>query len=270
MEKKLVRWILLCLVISIIAAFPVVAQDDAENFIGVKGGVSIPQLSGGDDNILSRDFKSRVAPNFGAFFEAGVTSKFSIQTEVNFAGQGGKRTGVQPITQALPGLPPLPPGQFLFANFENVAELNYLEVPVLAKYRFGNKDKTRVYVNGGVFYGRLLSAKTKTSGTSEIFVDEGGTTPLQIPIIIPNQPPMFQQVPPVDFTATTDIENDVNKNNFGFTGGGGVEIPHKKNYFFIDARVYRGIVNIQRDTVANGASKTGNLVVSVGYAFNIK
>ena len=80
------------------------AQDDARTFVGFKGGVSIPQLSGGDDNELSRDFKSRVAPNFGAFFDIGVTDRFSVQPEINFAGQGGKRVGIQPVTQDIPGL----------------------------------------------------------------------------------------------------------------------------------------------------------------------
>jgi hypothetical protein len=261
MKEKYVKAILIIVVLSIFC-FSIYAQDEKENYIGVKGGISIPQLSGGDDNIFSRDFKSRIAPNFGAFFEIGVTDKFSIQPEVNFAGQGGKRTGVQPITQAPPGLPPLPPGNFFFGDFKNTAELNYLEVPVLAKYKFGKKDKPRVYINGGVFYGRLLSAKTKTSGTSTIYLDEAGQVPLLLP---PNGTP----VPDIDFTATTDIKNDVNKNNFGITGGGGIEIPAGKNYFVIDARIYRGLRNIQIDPVRNGSSKTGNLVISFGYAFNL-
>ena len=259
-----------CVLVCITATInSISAQDEKENYLGIKGGISIPQLSGGDDNILSKDFKSRVAPNFGAFYEAGVTDKFSVQIEANYAGQGGKRVGVQPISQPLPGLPQLPQGQFFFGEFENVAKLNYLEIPVLAKYKFVSKDKPRVYVNGGVFYGRLLSAKTETKGTSQLFLDEGGTTPLQIPVVTPGGT-IFAPVPPVDFTATTDIKNDVNENNFGFTGGGGIEIPHKSNYFFVDARVYRGVLNIQKDTMRNGGSKTGNLVISIGYAFNLK
>jgi len=238
------------------------SQDEKENYVGFKGGVSIPQLSSGDDNILSRDFKSRLAPNFGAFFEAGITDKFSVQIEVNYAGQGGKRVGVQPITEPLPGLPPLPDGSFYFGDFKNIAELNSLEVPVLAKYRFGSKGKTRVFVNGGIFYGRLLTAKTITSGSSTIFLDPNGQNPLLLP-------PNYDPIPPINFDATTDIKDDVNKNNFGFTGGGGVEIPHKNNYFIIEARVSRGVITIQRDTVRNGSSQTGNLVISVGYAFNL-
>jgi opacity protein-like surface antigen len=241
----------------------VFAQDEKENYIGVKGGISIPQLSGGDDNEFSRDFKSRVAPNFGAFVELGVTRKFSVQTEVNYAGQGGKRVGIQPITQSPPGLPPLPNGLYYYGDFKNEAVLNYLEVPVMAKYKFGKKEKPKLYVNGGVFYGRLLSAKTITSGSSTLYLDRDG----QVPVLLP---PNGDPIPPIPFDAETDIKNDVNKNNFGFTGGGGIEIPFGKNYFLIDARVSRGIKNIQKDTARNGNSKTGNLVISVGYAFNLK
>jgi hypothetical protein len=261
MNKKNFKIILLTIVLTI-CSLSIYAQDEKENYIGVKGGISIPQLSGGDDNILSRDFKSRIAPNFGAFFEIGITDKFSIQPEVNFAGQGGKRKGIQPITQSPPGVPQLPPGNFLFGEFENTAELNYVEVPVLAKYKFGKKDKPRVYVNGGAFYGLLVSAKTKTSGMSSIFLDEAG----QVPLLLP---PAGTPLPPVDFTATTDIKDDVNRDNFGITGGGGIEIPVGKNYLIIDARVSRGLRSIQRDTINNGKSRTGNLVISFGYAFNL-
>ena len=250
--------ILACVVIVSAAGY---AQDERENHFGIKGGISIPQLSGGDDNEFSRDFKSRIAPNFGVFVELGVTKKFSVQTEVNFAGQGGVRTGIQPLTVSPPGLPPLPDGVYYYGDFKNNAVLNYVEVPVLAKYKFGKQDKPKFYVNGGIFYGHLLTAKTKTSGSSTLYLDRDGRVPILLP---PNGDPL----PPISFDAVTNIKNDVNKNNFGFAGGGGVEIPFGKNYFLIDARVNRGLLNIQKDTARNGNSKTGNLVISFGYAFN--
>lgn len=252
------RFLLLALSISA-GCFPVFAQD---NYFGVKGGLSIPQLSGGDDNELSRDYKSRTAPNFGAFFELGVKKRFSVQSEVNFAGNGGRRNGVQPITSPLPGLPPPPNGAYYYADFKNEAILNYLEIPVLAKYRFKPEAKRGIYVNGGVFYGRLLNAKTKTSGSSTIYLDKNKT-----PLLIP---PANQPLPPISFDATTDIKDELNKNNFGLTGGGGVEFRHRQNRFFVDARISYGLLNIQRDTVRNGSSRTGNLIISVGYAFKLK
>lgn len=247
--------------IALMAVSTAVGQDDPGTYVGFKGGLSIPQLSGGQDNELSRDYKSRIAPNFGVFFDIGVAKKISIQPEVNFAGQGGKREGIQPVTQPIPNLPPLPNGAYYYGDFSNKAILNYLETPVLVKYRFGGKDRTRIYLNGGVFYGRLLTAETKTAGSSTLYLDRNGDFPILLP---PNGDPL----PPIPFDATTDIKDDVNKNNFGFTGGGGVEVPFGKNYFVIDARVSRGVLDIQKDP-ANGNSKTGNVVVSIGFAFGV-
>ena len=181
---------------------------------------------------------------------------------MNFAGNGGKRNGVQPITSTIPGLPQLPIGAYYYADFKNEAVLNYLEVPALVKYRFNPKSKAGFYGNIGVFYGRLLSAKTKTSGSSTIYLDKNRT-----PLLIP---PANQPLPPISFDATTNIKNDLNKNNFGVTGGGGVEFRKGKNRFFVDARVSYGLLSIQRDTVRNGSSQTGNLIISVGYAFKLK
>ncbi len=243
-------------------ALPMFSQDDPKTFIGFKGGISIPQLSGGEDNELSRDFKSRLAPNFGAFVEIGVTERFSVQPEVNYAGQGGKRVGVQPITEPIPGLPMLPPGSYFYGDFKNTAKLTYIEVPVLAKYKFGPNDRPRFYINGGPFYGRLVSAKTETEGSSTIYLDAAG----RVPVLLP---PAGTPFPVIPFDATTDIKNDVNSNNFGVTGGGGFEIPLGRNYLQFDARVSRGFKSIQRDTAMNGNSKTGNLVISIGYAFGI-
>lgn len=238
-----------------------VAQDDKENFIGFKGGLSIPQLSGGDDNELSRDYKSRLAPNFGGFVEVGVARRTSVQVEVNYAGHGGKRVGIQPVSQPIPGLPTLPAGAYYYANFKNVAKLNYLEIPVLAKYKFGSSNKPRFYVNGGAFFGYLLNAKTVTAGTSTLYLDRDG----RVPVLIP---PANTPFPAIPFDAKTDIKDEINRANFGITGGGGFEIPHRKNYFLIDARFSYGLRAIQKVTAINGNSKTGSLVISFGYAFN--
>lgn len=250
-------------ILILIAVFAAAAQDKEESYIGIKGGISIPQLSSSDTNELSRDYKSRVAPNFGAFVDLGVARRTSVQFEFNYAGQGGKRDGIQPVTQPIPGLPALPAGNYYYANFKNTAKLTYLEIPAMVKYRFGKKEKPRFYVNGGVYYGLLLKAETVTKGTSTLYLDRDGRVPLLLP-------PAGTPFPAIPFDATTNIKDELNKNNFGLTGGGGLEIPHKRNYFVIDARIAYGLVSIQKDTALNGNSKTGNLVISFGYAFGLK
>lgn len=249
-----VRFLALGLVIGNLT---VQAQD---SFFGVKGGVSIPSLVGGGGNEVSRDYKSRLAPNFGGFLDLGITKRFSMQTEVNYAGQGGTREGVQPITSSLPGLPPLPTGVYYYGDFKTKAVLNYIELPVMAKYRWRADRGTRFYGNAGMFYGHLLNAKTLTSGSSTIYL-----TNTKTPLLLP---PANQPLPPLSFKAETDIQESLHHNNVGFTGGGGIEVPRGRGYFLLDARVSYGFRVIQKDPL-NGSSHTGNIVVSVGYAFNV-
>jgi len=249
------------LVAAVLTFVSIAAGQDVN--VGIKGGVSIPNLSGSGDNVVTKNYKSRTAITFGAFVELGLSDKFSIQPELNYSQQGGVRKGVQPITRPIPGLPPLPPGQYLFGDFKNTAKLNYLEIPVLLKYKFGSKGKIRFFLNGGVYYGYLLNATTVTKGTSTIYVDENKT-----PLLVP---PLGTPLPPMSFDAKTDVINDVNRNNFGLTGGGGLLIPSgKKNNFIIDVRISRGLTHIQKNTALNGESRTGNFVVSFGYVFGVK
>ncbi|MEW6131528.1 MAG: porin family protein [Acidobacteriota bacterium] len=257
------KFLLLAAVVVVLLSSPSLAQNEREVYIGFKGGISVPQLSSKQSNELSRDYKSRLAPNFGGFVEVGLKEKLAFQVELNFAGQGGKRDGIQPISIAPPGLPTLPEGFYYYGDFKNVAKLNYLEVPLMLKYKFGEQDKKRLYLNGGVYYGGLLTAKQVTSGNSTLYLDRDGKIPLLLP-------PAGTPLPPISFDATTEIKSDLHSHNFGLTGGGGLEIPHGKNYIQIDARIAYGLTTLQKDTVRNGKSRTGNFVISIGYAFGLK
>src|ERR1700678_957808 len=84
-------------------------------WLGVHGGLSIPDLSGGSGNQLSSDYTSRLAANFGIQAEWPIYHRFSIQAELNFAGQGGQRNGMQPITNLPASYQQLvPPGSYLY------------------------------------------------------------------------------------------------------------------------------------------------------------
>src|SRR6202012_5178985 len=96
-------------------------------WLGVHGGLSIPDLSGGGGNALSSNYTSRLAGNFGFQSDFGITKKFSIAVELNYAGQGGKRDGVQPITNLPAQYQSLVPScDYLYANFKNTAAFDYL------------------------------------------------------------------------------------------------------------------------------------------------
>jgi len=71
---------------------------------------------------LSKGYTSRLAANFGLSSEFGLHGRLSLQVELNYAGQGGQRKGMQPITNLPDQLEALvPPGSYLYANFKNKA-----------------------------------------------------------------------------------------------------------------------------------------------------
>lgn len=217
--------------------------------LGLKGGLAIPNISGGNDNAFSAGYGSRLAANFGVLAEFGLTNLFSVQGELNFAGQGGKRDGLQAITVPTELQSQVPPGTTLYANYESEAILNYLELPVLAKFGWG--QRWRLYVDGGVFGGLLLNARNETSGTSPIFMDKGGTTMV---------------APPQSFDASTTVTDDLKRFNFGLAGGGGLAFRTGRHEVMLDLRGAYGLTNIQKDA-ANGQNHTGSAVVSLGYSF---
>ena len=223
--------------------------------VGVFGGISIPKLESADDNVFSKGYASRSDATFGVFADFGISKHFSIKTAISYSGQGGIREGVQPIpSEALPAGIPLPPVQ-LFADFSNEAILKYLEIPVLAKLEWGNKF--RYFVNAGPYIGFLMSAKQQTDGNSGLYLDESGSA------AIPG-------VPSISFTKETDVKDNLNTVNVGLTAGGGLKyVLAERHELILDARAAYGLTHLQKDTEANGKTKTGGVFVSLGYGFRL-
>jgi Outer membrane protein beta-barrel domain len=222
---------------------------------GVQGGLSIPNIRGGETNIFSRGFTSRQGPFFGLAADVGVSPRFSLGVELNYTSQGGLRKGLQPITMELPPGLPLPPGTLLFADFRNETILDYLELPVLARLSFGGK--ARFFVNAGPYAGILVRGRAVTSGQSALYLDEAGAQPIIIP---PATDPMT-----VDLGADTDVKASVKKANFGVAGGGGVIYPLGRVDLILQARFQLGLTAIQKDVETNGDSQTGAFLISVGF-----
>lgn len=235
---------------------------EAQIKIGVHGGMSVPNLRGGT-NEVSQGYSSRFAPSFGVFGEYELNNNFYLNAGINFDGQGGQRNGVQPITST--DLPPLPSGGYYYANFKNVSILNYLEIPVTLKYLFGNSP-IKYFIDAGPYVGFLLNAKEESSGVSSIYIDKNGTL-LTEPV-----PPTYQTfvpVPPQSFDATTDVYSSLHKVNAGITGGVGVsfKISNYQN-IIIELKGLYGLTNIQK-FAADGKSHTGNLIIDAGYALGL-
>lgn len=120
----------------ILAAIAVMAfgfTNAQQTRFGVKGGLNISTVVGGDVD----DTKSLVGFHVGGFAEIKVFDKFFIQPELLYSAQGTKVDG------------PL--------GGDADLKLNYLNIPVLAKYYIVDKFS----VEAGPQLGILLSAKAE-------------------------------------------------------------------------------------------------------------
>ncbi len=234
----------------------------SQTWVGIQGGLSVPSLGGGS-NELSEGYTSRLAPNFGVTLQHRLSDRFSLEPAIMFDGQGGQRNGLQPITSS--SLPPQPGGGYYYADFNNTAVLNYIEMPILVRYALSGKQ-TRVHVSAGPYAGYLLNASQKTSGTSLIYLDKN-RTPLMIPV--PPDYTQLAQAPPQSFDATTDIKDSIHRINAGITAGIGLDIPlSESRSITLNVEGLYGLTNIQRYP-EDGTNRTGNLLISVGYAFAV-
>jgi hypothetical protein len=159
---------------------------------GAKIGVNFARLNSDQDIVDQLDTKTGLVA--GGFVELGITDMFSIQPEVLYSQKGGKG-GVTDITGA----------------FDATAMLDYIEIPILAKFNFGPSGGVRPFV----FTGPVPAFNTRARFKTEV----GGTE------------------------VTTDIDEDVKGGDFGWVFGGGF----KFRGFSVDARYNWGLVNIDED-----------------------
>jgi len=218
--------------------------------LGLQGGISIPNLSAGGSGStpLSTGYSSRSGPDFGIYAEFKVSNLFSIQPALEYSAQGGKKNGLQALPDPNPQGPP-----YLYANYNSTAKLNYLMLPVLAKFGWDfHNSPLRFFADAGPFLAYRLSATQVTSGTSLVYADKAETEPTS--------------PTPQNFDHTTDINHDIHHGNFGVEGNVGLIYKLNKSYLFIQAGGNYGFRNIQI-FAADGSNETGAATVTVGYSF---
>lgn len=127
----------LVMAISFLGFAEVNAQDIS---FGVKGGLNFASITG--DNTSLKD-DPVTAFNLGVMAEIPVSEKFSFQPEILYSGQGyGTNSGN-----------------------DDVVALNYLDLPLMAKYYISK----RFSVEAGPQIGFLLSAKEDDNDYKDLF-----------------------------------------------------------------------------------------------------
>jgi hypothetical protein len=231
----------------------------AQNFtIGVKGGLNIPNLTGGDtEHPLSSGYESRFGATYGGYGEYHMTKHFSVSIGAEYSSQGGVKDKIQafvPVGDLVP-LAAMYGVDYLYADYKSEAKMNYLLVPVMARFSW-NLSKSfplKVYAAVGPFAGFMLNAHQYTSGSSLVYADEAKTIQLPLPTAIP-------------FDATTDIKDQLHTFNVGINCLVGFSYTlSQKSSLFVEGGGNYGFISVQK-VAANGQSYTGAGTINFGYA----
>ena len=193
-----------------------------EAFIfGIKGGVNFANLGGDFDY----DTKSKTGFHLGLVAEFPLTERFSLQPEVLYSSQGTKMD----MSGTEFGMP---------YSMESTATLDYINVPVLAKFYVFEGLSLEL----GPQIGFLVKAEDEYS-----FSFDGETE-----------------------SGTDDIKEDLKSTDFGLAAGVGYKLTQG---IFFNARYILGLSDIQGDEGFDGefdedvSIKNNVFQFSVGFMF---
>jgi hypothetical protein len=258
----------ICSILFSIFFFTASAQKNI--YIGAKAGLSIPSLKAGDGkNVWNKDYESRLGPDFGLLAELPLSKHFSIQAEVDYVAQGGKRNGIQPMSipeQYLSAFQ-LAFGtdqDYLFANLNSVSKINYLQVPIMLKYNLpiAFKKKLSLFAQAGPYFGYMVSAK-QTVQTDElhVYTDEEGKDEIS-PFLVK---PVFGAT----MDTTINSLSELHRFNIGIQGGIGLSYAFGQGKIFIEGGGNYGFLYLQKDD-EHGKNNIGAATILLGYALNFK
>lgn len=203
----------------------------AQYAVGLKGGANFCNYGG---RYLSSNYQSKVRPNFGFVAEFETNSWFTVQAELTYDAKGASysrvKTSQSGITEE-------------YNNFEE--NLNYLTLPVLARFDLG--DKKRVFGYTGLYAGYLLSATIKGDL-----------------VRYPDNNPSDR----VETRVDRDYKSDIDNFDLGAVFGVGFDIAISENYIlFADGRFNWGWGNVAQagqGTIFNNAWS-----VNIGFLYRL-
>ena len=299
-----IKLVLLSGVLALFSVTLAVAQGNVS--IGVRGGATIPGFTGGQGDPVSEGYSTALRMGAGIFAEFKISELFSIQPMLEYSQQGAKRNGMQAmvatasdpqlyglIQSAMPVLQMVGVGdgatvpEYLYANAKRDAKMDYLMLPVLAKFgwNLGESSPWRVYVDAGPYIGLLLNAKNIVTGDGQVFIDKSGTQALIPSALLQIPDPSVQplvaglQKASDGMFGNQDIKDQLNKLNWGLEGNVGLQYKiNPRNKVFIEVGGNYGLMNIQKSTgtdangkkeYLNGKNNIGAATAMIGYAYTL-
>lgn len=228
---------LLLSILFLLISFLSYSQNSKIKF-GIQAGLNYSDFRGYDIPAgISSIYSESPAFAFlgGINFEYQIKEKLSLKLELNYERKSQKlKTEIEMINDSPD---PLPEADEYKAKRNN----DYLVLPIMIKYNFGNKNS--FFINGGPYIGYLLK-----SNLEESLYLNGSLQDSQM----------------------TETTNSNNKTDLGLSIGLGKTIEiNEKNSIFIEIRENLGLVNTSKNKVwGNGEVKTNSLNLIIGYQFN--
>ena len=195
--------------------FTVFGKEVGFIYIGPKLGGTFSTISNFSD-ISGNSTQNRFSYQAGAVGEFGFTSKFSFQTEVLFYSRGTRMD-----------------------DANSKIKMNYIGIPLLAKYAFKAFGLTKIYAMGGTF------TDIRTKGVEEY--DAVGAQPAM----------------------TVDLPSGFKKYDWGFSFGAGAEYPTSKGIWALDLRYNLGMTDLTDFAGESYKTKSRSLGFSLTYKLDI-
>ena len=176
----------------------------------VKAGMSMTNMNGDMDGDM------KVGYTVGVGMDYAFSEEWALQSGLNFTGKGAKDTGVK-------------------------VKMNYIELPILAAYKFAIGENMKFVVNAGPYLavglGGKMSADGEDGGDVKLFSKEDGAE-----------------------------EALMNRFDLGIQYGIGLEVGE---HYLVNLTGQNGFINTLNDKVFGDDVSSKNLafMISVGYRF---
>ncbi|HLU17361.1 MAG TPA: porin family protein [Edaphocola sp.] len=234
--------------------------------LGIKGGFTIPNIDGGYKNdVWNKDYKSTFGPHFGLFAQIRLNNHWALVPELNYAGQGVKRTTIQPLSvpyrlRELFHSTFQTDKNYAFANVSNELKVNYLQLPIHLQYQtpISRNQKLVAHVQFGPYIGLMLSGNQRVySEDLHLYLDEKGS--LEIP------PALVHQYYGSSIDTNMFAKDDLYRMSYGISGALGLSYQVGRSKLWLELASNYSLRYIDKDG-AQGKKRIGAAMVLLGYS----
>lgn len=195
--------------------FTIFGQDCGFIYVGPKAGATYSTISNFSD-MSGNKTQSRLGYQFGGVGEFGFSEKFSIQTEVLFYSRGTKMDATN-----------------------SKIKMNYIGIPLLAKYAFKAFGLTKIYAMAGTF------TDIRTKGV-EVYESVGANP-----------------------GSTIDLPSGFKKIDWGFSLAAGAEYPMKAGILTFDFRYSLGMSDLTDSSLGTVNTKSRSFGLALTYKYDL-